>query len=431
MIESILEKLTLKQLGIHLSNYSNLYIKPVDAWKKATAANRHAYNFVVLHIVYFTVLILLNIRDTYSALQICILEISVTVIPLIIYILPYKICSLLFNMAFDWKRLFRLLLILKFQFIPLYYVLLNFSKYSGSEDIYLLFDNSIWLVWIGFTIVFPVISNLKIWAKTIFIVLNYMFFTVIMFCFVLLFPNTDIFNKLGDDIGQLSPCYEYKANEEKFSEFMSYRADNYFMLIGYEENPGLITYYDTQFVNTKLVNSFLSKVINESVNRSIELDSVICTEDKSRISKKDSLKTLYKIKEINGKILDSFRKTIYTDFKKDLSLNDSLAKHAKFKSNRIYYKKQQLYLDAYGNSYFSPEIINRIKSNAKEKYIIKLEDSRYITLLKIDSTFYNPSRLEYEIAKEKLQIRENKSNMIAYIWFYPIDKILSFCVYYD
>ncbi|GIQ57841.1 hypothetical protein Flavo103_09770 [Flavobacterium collinsii] len=431
MIENILEKLTFRELGMHLSNYSNLYLNPVDAWKKASSANNAAYNFVVLHIVYFTVLILIDVRDTYSALQICVLEILITFIPLLIYVVPYKISSLLFHLEFDWKRLFRLLLVLKFQFIPLYYIGLKFSKYSESEDLYIILDNSIWIVWIAFTVVFPILTTLNIWKKISFIALNYLSFVVIMLCFVTLFANTDMLNVLGDDLGKISPSREYGTNSEKFSKFMTHRIDKYFMLIGFEKDPGLITYYTTQFVNVELANCYLSKIINESVDMRIKLDSALCAEDKSRTSKKDSLKLLYKKEQITGRILDSFKKVITADFNKDLLLTDSLSKHANFKSNRAFYKKQKLYLQTYRKSYADPELIGKIQSSALEKNIIKLEGARYLTLLKIDSTFYNPARLDFEIAKEKLQDRDDKSSILPYIWFYPIDKILGFCGYYD
>lgn len=431
MLETILNKLSLKELGKHLSNYCNLYVKPIETWKKAIDLRNSSYDFIVLNLVYFTILILLVVKDLYLAIPICIVEIILTLFPFLIFIGPYKISSFLFKIQWKWNRLFRLLIIIKLQILPLFYLLFKFANYSESENIYLLTDNFILLVWIGFIVIFPLISNLKYFQKIIWIFLNYIFFIGLILIGVAFFSEINFMGKFGDEIMLLSPAREYSDNNTKLTNSMLFIDDSSYMLIGTENKPNVISYQATQFVDLRLYLLFNNKVRNNLIRDRIRLDSIMCINDKTKISIKDSLQSLYDKKEINIKVLDSFREILHDNFQKDLILTDSLSKFSKFKSNRKYYNKLNLYLDDYCRSYFNQNEINEIYKNAKEKTILKLERGLYITLLKIDNSIYDNTKKPYIELRKELEERENKANWVASVFFYPIDKILEACGYYS
>lgn len=430
MLETILKKLSIEEIGKHLSNYANLYIKPVETWKKATDLRTSSYDFVILHIVYFTILILLVVKDVYLAIPICLMEVILTLFPFFVFIIPYKISFIAFNKKTNWKRLFRLFIIIKLQTLPTFFLLFKFAEYSKSEEVYLLIDNFLLLLWIFFIIVFPLISNLKYYQKLIWIFFNYISFVGLILTSYIIFSQTNILGKFGEDLMLLTPGREYLNNESKLTNQFRFIDDSYYILIGKESEPNVVTYDSTIFADLRLCQLFNIKVRNNLIKRIIYNDSVICTLNKSRVSKKDSLQSLYEKNELNIRVLDSFKLVLFKDFQHDLILTDSLSKYAKFESNRDYYNKLNLYLDDYCRSYFNSEEMYRIHKYTNHKTILKLENNTYVTLLNIDKKFYDQTKILYLQSKEKLELRDEKMNFIASIFFYPIDKLFEMLDYH-
>ena len=429
MLETILNKLSIKQIGKHLSNYANLYIKPIEAWKKAIDLRTSSYDFVILHIVYFTILILLVVKDIYLAIPICLMEIILTLFPFFIFIIPYRITGVLFKIKTSWKRLFRLLIIIKFQTLPAFFLLFKFAEYSKSEGVYLLIDNFLILLLICFIIIFPLISNLKYYQKLIWIFFNYIFFVGVMFTALHTFSKGNFLGKFGDDIMLLTPAREYLENESKLTNQFLFIDDTSYILIGKESKPNVITYDSAVFADLRLCQLLNIKVRNNLIKQIIYNDSIICTLDKTRISKKDSLQKLYEKREINLKVLDSFRTPLLNNFHHDIILTDSLSKHAKFESNRDYYSKLNIYLNDYCRSYFNSDEMHEIHKKASGKTILKLENGIYLTMLNIDKNIYSETKKPYLQIKEKLERRNDKMNFLASIFFFPIDKIFEMLVY--
>lgn len=426
MLENILNKLSIKEIGKHLSNYANLYVKPIEAWKRAIDLRTSSYDFVILHIVYFTMLVLLIVRDIHIAIPICLIEIILTLFPFIIFILPYKVSFFLFKKTIDWRRLFRLILIIKLQAIPIFFLLFKFADYYGLEYLYLLIDNIVIVTWILYILVFPLISNLKYYQKLIWIFLNYISFAIIILLITIPFPQSDFSGKLSDEIMLKTPTGEYQNNFSKFSHtFMFFDETSYF-LIGKESKPNMVIYESTIFADLRLSILFNKKVQNDIIKKQIYIDSILCILDKTRVSKKDSLQSKLQKKELNYKLLDSFRTILLKDVQNDLILTDSLSKHAKFKSNRDYYTKLNLYLDEYCRSYFNKYEIQKIHKKAINKTMVKLEDNTYITMLVIPKNNYFNTKKPYIEAKERINHRNKISNFLINVLLYPFEKILSF-----
>lgn len=424
MLETILNKLTIKELGNHISNYINLYIKPIDSWKKAAASGNSGFDFVILHLVYFTLLILLIIKDLYLAIPLCIIEIIITLVPLIIFIFPYKISAFLFKKELNWKQLFRLLLVIKLQTIPIFFILHKFANYTQSEDLFILVDNFIWIIWIGFIAIFPIVSNLKFSQKIILLILNYTSFISFFLLSITLFSNINVFGKLGDDIMLLTPDKEYSNNNINSSNSNLFIQDSLYLLIGEQNNQKNLIIKKTQFVDLQLSIYYNKTVRNKSIKNIIELDSIICSKDNSRISKKDSLQTLYYKEEINKRVLDSLRNKLTSNIENDLKLTDSLKKYAKFKSNRNYYKALNLYLTDYNKSYIDNNRISEVLKIIEKKEYLKIDNGEYLIMLNINESAYDKFKKPYLELKEKLEIRAKKSNYLMGIIFWPLEKIL-------
>ena len=56
-VEKILPKLTIKELGSHLANYAKFYTNPIATWKQAIVNRKSAYNYVILHLIYYSIFV--------------------------------------------------------------------------------------------------------------------------------------------------------------------------------------------------------------------------------------------------------------------------------------------------------------------------------------------------------------------------------------
>ena len=148
-MESLLSKFNYKEIGYHLANYADLFIKPLNCWRKAIDSGKQGYNFIVLHLIYYTLFILLFNQDLYYAIPLALFEVFYTLIPLIIFLPSFKVSSWLFNKKYSWKSLFRLLLVIKLQAIPICLVFIKLAIWSKEEIFYIYFQNFLGLIFLG------------------------------------------------------------------------------------------------------------------------------------------------------------------------------------------------------------------------------------------------------------------------------------------
>jgi hypothetical protein len=421
LLETILNKLSIKEIGNHLSNYANLYVKPIETWKKAIDLRTSSYNFIILNIVYFTILLMLMVRDTHLAIQLCLLEVIITIFPFLIFIIPCKIFAFLFKKKILLNRLFRLFLILKFQFITIFFLLFKFANYTQSEDSFILVDNFIWIIWIGFIVIFPMISNLKFIEKIIWIILNYMTFIIFFILLITVFSKINLLGNLGEEIMLLTPDKEYSNNSLKLSKSTLLINDKELLLIGKLDKNNIIIYKKTQFVDLELSILFGKFSRNNIIKKIIKNDSIICSLDKKRISRKDSLEKLYDNVDINIDYLDSIRNISIENIQKDIKLTDSIFKNSKFKSNKDYFKALNKYLIDYFDSYSNEVRIKKIIKNCTNKEYFQLSNFDYATIIKVNDIEYLSTKEKFEELKEKIEGREKKSNFLMNILFFPLE----------
>jgi hypothetical protein len=423
LLESILNKLTLKELGKHLSNYANLYIKPLESWRRAISLRTQSYDFVILHLVYYTIFLLIIVRDLYLAIPLSLLEIVLTLLPFLIFILPFKISGQLFKKKMKWNRLFRLFLLIKLQAFPIFILLYKIAIHAESEDLYIIVDNFILIIWLGFILICPLILKIKFIQKAIWILINYLSFLCLLVLIGIIFQKIDLLGNIRNKLMLITPSKEYaNFNSNSFNSPL-FLEDSLYLLIGKEETQNTIVFKERHFVSSHLAVQFYKTEKNEILSDLIKSDSILCSLDSNRVSKKDSLLTLYEDDVLTKNKLDSFIQSINIMVDADLKLTDSLKTKAKFKSNREFFNSLNFFLNDYYESYTNNQRIKKVLVNSNKKGLIKLDNGEYIAIYVLDKSAYSLSKDAYLKSKDKLDKRETKANFLMNIILFPLEKV--------
>jgi hypothetical protein len=428
-LNDILAKLSIKEIGRHLSNYAYLYIQPVKSWKKAFTYRRDGYDFIVYNIIYYFLLVLVIVKDYYLAIPITLLEVVVTIIPHLVFYPSLRFFTNKFNKRVSWKQQFRLFLIIKFQCVPIVIGIVAFAKWTDLESYYLLLDNFLFILWSLLIVATPLLIKLEIWKKTLWLAANYISFLLYVLLFGLLVETFDIKGKVSDKLSHISPSMEYGNIKSKSTNANLWISDDNFMLIGEVNDSGIVRYNKTQFVSSHLALRYYETLLNDNQRQQFLLDSVLCSMDSSRTSKKDSIKWDPYFNRLTKAQLDSFRVTLDSIVSNDISLCKAELKNVEFTSNKTYLRSYLSYLNLYYQSYVENDLINKLLENSKKGELLMIEPNFVCVIFKVDTNFYNPTRQEYF---EKHKSKENefeKSMIVANLLLFPIFKGMD--VYYD
>lgn len=425
MLEQILNKLSIKEIGSHLLSYSKLFTEPFKSWKSAFALRTSAYDFVVLHIIYYFIFLLLILRDFHIAIFLCLSELLATLLPFFIFLLPFKFTSLVFKKRLKWKQLFRLFIILKLQILPILLLLLETANVTGSEDIYIILENLIWLAWLAFILVYPLLVSLTVIQKIISITINYLALIIFFFCSLYFLPKVDLLGNLNQSLNEFSPSSEFTAYDVKLSNSSYFLQDSLCLLVGNKSNSNTVNYYNLKFVSIELDTLYNRALMNVNIDRIITLDSILCLWDTSWISKRDSLLSLHRnIPLTKGKV-DSLCIAQKEKIDLDIALLDTLEKKARFKSNRVYFALMNSFLKDYSMSYTDKSRHNEILKNSSKQPPLKLADSEeYIAIWKVDKSAYYKTKHPYLKIKDDLEKRQKKANFLESILLFPLLNIV-------
>ena len=130
--------LSVQEIGKHLDNYVQLYIKPAKVWKKIVSYRNDSYNLLVQYIIYLVILFFTIFKERSLVIPALLLEILLTIIPFSFFILPFKVFTKLFNKKIRANRLFRLFLVFKLQLIPPLILLNLIIEFFQIESPYLI-----------------------------------------------------------------------------------------------------------------------------------------------------------------------------------------------------------------------------------------------------------------------------------------------------
>jgi len=434
--ESAIEKLNPTEIGNHLRNYLNLFIKPVSVWKKVFENDNDGYNLLILHLIYYCFFSYLFIHEFEAAIKYTLYEALFTVIPFSFFILPFLLYSKLFKKNYHGIKLFRLFLIIKMQFLPVLILIISLVEYLKSEPLYTIPVNFELIIWICFVVVVPGISQIKFWQKIIWAFTNYIFS---LFCFLLIgyvlmsLNDTQLLKKISyetpDSDYNTSPIPELystlnlndtrcltvvKKNEPDRGK----KLHNY-----YVTNPLYICFLGSKISET---NAHISKyndlaaVINDIIKRKNFPDSL-------RLSKKPLMND-YHFMPFTKSRLDSFSITIDESFDTLLNAVTRFKDSAKFESNKRYFNLLFEYLNLYKNSYTSIAKISDMTSSKKADGLIYLEDSCYAIMFQVDSNYYNPVKKRLLTTQAAIERRSRKYNLFLQIYLWPLNPVIDLMV---
>src|SRR5207244_10328956 len=97
--------------------------------------------------------------------------------------LPFRFFVKYAKKRYSWNILFRFYLVIKLQVIPMILLLVLLYKVTKVESLFILINNFIWLIWLLFVILFPLIYEIRIWRKLIWVFANYVFALAFLLCF--------------------------------------------------------------------------------------------------------------------------------------------------------------------------------------------------------------------------------------------------------
>jgi len=131
--------ITNKKIKKWLDDYFRMFANPLQAWQKSFKSNRKAYDYVLFQSKFFLIFLIIWIPlDINSAIRILFADILNTAI----YTLPLLLVFHFYITRNDkdkkWNNLFRLFVIIKFQFLPVIivvYYILRFLKLEMLIDV--------------------------------------------------------------------------------------------------------------------------------------------------------------------------------------------------------------------------------------------------------------------------------------------------------
>lgn len=435
LLEDIVSKLNPKEVGIHLDNYAQLYIKPLKIWRKVIGNRKDSYDLIILHLIYYCAFVFFIKKDIVTAIPIVILECVLTIIPLTVFIIPFIFYVKVFKKSYTWNKLFRLLLVLKLQFFPIFIIGILFVDSMRVESLYIFIENFALIIWLSFIVTFPLIIKLGIWRKLLWISTNYVFFVLAVVVFIFVFEKIDNTEKLFKKLSIKTPHSEYLDFELKELYPLPFNDEYYFTLIE-KKNKSNYLVKDAQFVSFDLQRSFHysgTKVLRENIrtlkylkNRNYKLNKKLMNERyKMYYTKIDTTKLL--TLEMLDSLKHSFNLQFYALLKGSKMMKDS----AKFESNREYFSVLTEYLQLYERSYTDRDEMNKIINTSKIDDVAKLDSSYIGVMYKIDPEYYSSYKKQLNTMESKFAERSYKSTFIFSIIFYPIEIILEIFNYYD
>jgi len=425
-LPKFISKLSIKEFGTHLTQYTNLYLKPIDSWKKAYSQRKSGYDFTILNLIYYSTLALLLIKDFYLTAQFVVLDVLLTFVPFIIFIIPFHICTKIFKIHKRWTKFFRVLLIIKFQLTPPLILIILFTQWSEIEIFYIIYNNGLWIMWLAFFSVIPMISFISTLKKVFWITLNYLFFIIGITLFSSLIISVDVNNELINKIQINNPNNEYQNFQLQTSFTINRIEDKNFIAIykPFESNSVIVS--KTQFSTPKLASIIIKNSTNNLIKKQTILDSILSKTDSSYIPKKYEL---YTVPLINIDFLDSINKETELYFYKDLNFLERVKDSSQFNSNKQYFSLYFDYLKHYEQLFINKKNRIEIISNLIPLSKVEIDSNQIVAYYELPNQYIFNKKEELISLKIELDEREFKSNFLLTIILYPIEKILELIEY--
>lgn len=109
-----------KTIADNFQKYIRIYTHPFDSYKKVLTTRKTSLEFITLHLIYYGVILFLISKSFLSVLTIIGLELIMTLIPFIVFLTPFLIAKKVIGFKNRVNRLFRIILLIKLQFLPIF-----------------------------------------------------------------------------------------------------------------------------------------------------------------------------------------------------------------------------------------------------------------------------------------------------------------------
>lgn len=394
-ITDILLKLRINDIKVHLKNYLNLYLHPIFSWKMAIN-NKDEYNLIIMHSIYYTLLLFIFVADNFKqALAITTLEIILTLIPFLIFVIPNTFCIKIFDPHITNKKIFILFTIIKFQFLPIIVLISILEKKLEYEPIYIILENIETIVLVLFVITIPIIISLKLWKKILWICLNYLFLSLGICFIVLSIDYIDNKDKTIQKHFSCTPNLEFLFYAQDLDIKEKILDNKYLITAELKDSSTLLS-------NPQYISRDLYSILNKNTMNSI--------------AKKYSKNTILKY-------IDSLEFDINHDFENNLNATNLSKDSSIYKSNKEYFGLYYDYLKYYNNLFTNPSNRKKIYSTQKIESVLKIDKNKYLVLYNLDSTYIYPQKQKLLEIDHDFEIRFNLSCLFTNILFYPIEII--------
>jgi hypothetical protein len=408
---------SINKLNEHIITYFNLYLKPIQSYKKVFSKRKSSLNFLTLHAIYYTILLILVLSDIRMALLFLILEILSTISPFLTYIIPFLIFTKVFNKNKTWVNLFRLLLVIKFQHIPILIFFVILAKKIDEGVFFIFVDNWIILIVVSFITCVPlIIGNIQVWQRIVWAMANYVAFFLVNAIMVSAIDHIDLSGSISYKLGAFSPSSEYYTQIDLDSSSISSFKDDSYMIIIDRTTARL---RNTQFITDELFNILLIASYNQNLHKLNTLDSLLAVQDPKRKREYHMRKQMEEIIPVNLRSLDSIRHSFNYRFSHDTTLFRFQKDSLRFKINKEYAAIKYNYLSTKNSLYIDIRKTHKIAKENKINYRIDLDSNKVGVVFKLDSIqSYKQKKI---ILDKNLEIDKllNKSAFLEDIFFYP------------
>jgi hypothetical protein len=406
---SFLGKLTIKDVGIHLSNVALLYANPIKTYRKLVKNEYEAYRFFILFILYYAFLVFFIIDDSKWIIPFTILEIILALLPYSFLVIPFLIYRKKYFPNLKCSGLFRLLFVVKIQFGVILILLLLLARWTGMESVYILIDNFPILILIALLLALPLALEIKLKVKLLWIFVNYIFSLLYISLIGILIVNIPDSFKLLKKIVINSPSMNYSLFQEEYQLSDIYLSNDF---IVFASKGG---YFSCSiFPSNPAMKEIIKNAKLNSNYQDHKLDSLIKKKEKYWPSNLVKNKYL-----LSNKKIDSIKQDFNVQFYSDFKYVDSLRKHETFYSNRKFYLKIFQLLRYHDSLHKSEDFRKKILLQKID--ITLLNEKKDYTLLYTLPSDIHP-KLEREIKAIRIEFDERLeySSMLANIYSYPI-----------
>ena len=182
-VEKLILTVSPENVAKHFRNFLELYVKPFKVYKKAISIRRNSLNYTILNVYYYGIFFFFIVGSALTVLKAIGLELILTLIPFLIFIIPFLVVKKIVTLKIKSNRLFRLLLLVKIQLVPIFIILLLSARTIDNRLLYIAIENLIYVIWIAWMIIPPIVIAKLAKHKLFWILTNYLFFLLFILIF--------------------------------------------------------------------------------------------------------------------------------------------------------------------------------------------------------------------------------------------------------